>query len=72
VEYECSRLIDLTERELDAHLAWALEHRPWYTQVVLRVLGQAAARKRERCEADLRVGLSSLPAGGRLHAAVAV
>jgi hypothetical protein len=61
VEYECSRLIDLTERELDAHLAWALEHRPWYTQIVLRVLGQAAARKRERCEALVPVGLHRSP-----------
>lgn len=42
-------LIDLTEGELDGHLAWALQSGPSYTQLTERVLGAAAARKRERC-----------------------
>ena len=42
-------LVDLTEAELDAHLAAALDQRPSYTQLLERLLGQAAARKRERC-----------------------
>lgn len=42
-------LVDLTDAELDAHLAAALEQRPSYTQLLERLLGQAAARKRERC-----------------------
>lgn len=53
-------LVDLTDAELDAHLAAALEHKPSYTQVLERVLGQAAARRRERCS-ERRIVESGLP-----------
>lgn len=53
-------LIDLSESELDEHLAWALQSGPSYTQIVERVLGQAAARKRERC-CERRIRDSGLP-----------
>src|SRR5690606_39320334 len=42
-------LIDLSETELDEHLAWALQRGPSHTQIVERVLGQASARKCHGC-----------------------
>ena len=41
-------IIDLSDETLDQDLSWALHERPSYTQLLERVLGQVAARRRER------------------------
>ena len=41
-------IIDLSDETLDTDLSWALHERPSYTQLLERVLGQVAARRRER------------------------
>lgn len=41
-------IIDLDDETLDAELTWALHERPSYTALLERVLGQSAARRRER------------------------
>jgi DNA replication protein DnaC len=41
-------IIDLCDETLDDVLSWALHERPSYTQLLERVLGQVAARRRER------------------------